>query len=116
MTNSGTSEFTIVDGTNIYVDDAAQIWAEATAKRDGEPDVAPLGLSRPIIENALNSSRDPLLLVAIDRTDKPVGMALITPDNASRNHALLRYFAVSPSAWGLGVGKALIQETMTYLS
>lgn len=46
------------------VDAAAQIWAEATAARDSEHEVASLDISRPLIQTVLDRSDRALLLIA----------------------------------------------------
>lgn len=109
--HSGTEHLTILNGTKTHVDAAAQIWAEATAKRDGDQDVAPLSMSRPVIQGALESSHGSLLLIAADQTRNPVGMALLSASSSSSDCAELHYLAVSPTAWGLGVGKFLLEKT-----
>jgi hypothetical protein len=38
------------------IDDAARIWAEATAARDGQDEVPGLGISRPVIQGVLDRS------------------------------------------------------------
>jgi 2-oxoisovalerate dehydrogenase E1 component alpha subunit len=62
-----------------FVDDAAQIWAEATAKRDNDPEIAPLALSRPVIDAVLSSSVRSRLLVAVDTTGHVVGFTAVGP-------------------------------------
>lgn len=91
-----------------HLDDAAQIWAEATAGRDGDPDVAPLELSRPIIEAVLTASPRSLLLVACDHAQTPVGFAVTEPLRGDEHCAELRYLGVRPRAWGGGVATALL--------
>ena len=46
----------VFDNEAASVSEAARIWAEATAARDGDPDIAALSLSLPIIERVINSS------------------------------------------------------------
>jgi hypothetical protein len=46
------------------VDDAARIWAEATAARDGDDEVAGLRHSRPVIQGVLDRSPRPVVLMA----------------------------------------------------
>lgn len=62
-----------------YLDDAARIWAEATAFRDGDPDVAPLEEARPLIESAVDASPDALLLIAVAGDGRAVGFAACEP-------------------------------------
>jgi RimJ/RimL family protein N-acetyltransferase len=96
------------DAGGEHLDDAAQIWAEATAGRDGDPDVAPLELSRPIIEAVLTASPRSLLLVASDHAWTPVGFAVAEPLSGEEQAAELRYLGVRPWAWGGGVATELL--------
>jgi len=93
-----------------YVDDAAQIWAEATAARDGDVDAAPLDVSRPIIEAVVNRSARSLLLIALDVDGRTLGFAAAEPrSNAGgERRAELRYLGVRPDAWGVGVATQLL--------
>lgn len=92
-----------------YVDDAAEIWAQATAARDGDANAAPLNLSLPVIEDVVNSSPRSLLLVAVDGEDRAVGFALAEPVSGARDtDAELRYLGVHPGAWGRGVAVQLL--------
>lgn len=59
------------------IDEAAQIWAEATAARDGSQDVAGLGVSRPLIEALLDRSADAFVLVATSGDGTVVGFAAV---------------------------------------
>jgi GNAT superfamily N-acetyltransferase len=90
-----------------FVDDAAQIWAEATAKRDQHPEVAPLALVRPVIDAVLGSSLRSRLLVAVDSTGQVIGFAAVEPSGDS-DAAEVRYLGVLPSVWGSGVATALL--------
>jgi ribosomal protein S18 acetylase RimI-like enzyme len=99
---------TIINGTSSHVDAAAQIWAEATSVRDGEDDVAPLEISRPIIARMLESSRSALLLVILNDAGEAVGFAAMAPVEDDAETAELRYVGVSPRAWGSGFGKQLM--------
>ena len=86
-----------------YVDDAAQIWAETTAARDGDADVAPLDLSRPIIEAVINSSDRSLLLIALGADSRALGFVAAEPtSDMGDRRAELRYLGVRPDAWGGG--------------
>jgi ribosomal protein S18 acetylase RimI-like enzyme len=91
------------------VDEAAQIWAEATAARDGEEDVADLEVSRPIITGVLDRSPRALLLIA--RTaEGTAGFAAVEPlGDTDGNAAEIRYLGVRPWMWGHGVGEALLR-------
>jgi ribosomal protein S18 acetylase RimI-like enzyme len=99
-----------VDRTPERVDAVAQIWAEATAARDGEAEIAPLEVSRPLIQAVLDGSPRSLLLVA-DDGGETVGFAAVEPWAQAREEdaiAEVRYVGVSPRAWGGGVGRQLV--------
>lgn len=92
------------------IDAAAQIWAEATAARDGEDEVAELADSRPIIQGVLDRSPGALLLLARTEAGDPVAFAAVEPAaGARRETAELCYFGVSPASWGQGVGERLLR-------
>ncbi len=108
------------------VDDAARIWAEATAARDGGEEVAALSISRPVIAAVLASSPAAFLLIARSQDGTAVGFAAVRPavgprarparpvDAWSRSRAEvsgaeLAYFGVRPSSWGRGVGVQLLR-------
>jgi ribosomal protein S18 acetylase RimI-like enzyme len=100
----------VPDRTPARVDEVAQIWAEATAARDGEAEIAPLEVSRPLIQAVLDSSPRSLLLVA-DDGGETVGFAAVEPWAQARAEeaiAEVRYVGVSPRAWGGGVGRMLM--------
>jgi len=100
-----------------FVDDAAQIWAEATAKRDNDPEIAPLALSRPIIDAVLRSSLRSRLLVAVNATGQVVGFMAVEPSASDSDAAAeLRYLGVLPSVWGSGVAAALLAALPKWLS
>ena len=91
------------------VDDAAQIWAEATAARDGEDQVAGLELSRPLIQGVLAGSPRAFLLIARGDDGAATGFAAVEPlDGTSESVAEVRYLGVHPRMWGHGVGEALL--------
>jgi ribosomal protein S18 acetylase RimI-like enzyme len=93
------------------IDAAAQIWAEATAARDGEDDVAGLSLSRPIIEAVLDSSPASFVLVARGGDGASAGFVAVEPVAGSgQTLAEVRYFGIRPGLWGRGVGELLLTE------
>jgi ribosomal protein S18 acetylase RimI-like enzyme len=92
------------------VDEAAQIWAEATAARDGDENVADLEVSRPIIAGVLERSPRALLLIARAAEGPAAGFAAVEPlDSTDENVAEIRYLGVRPGMWGRGVGEALLR-------
>jgi ribosomal protein S18 acetylase RimI-like enzyme len=88
---------------------AAHIWAEATAARDGDPDVAPLDLSHPLIEKVIDSSARSLLAVARDAEGRALGFAAVEPLAGLDDHrASVRYLGVRPEFWGNGIAGELL--------
>lgn len=93
------------------VDAAAQIWAEATAARDGEDEVADLADSRPIIQAVLDRSPDSMLLLARSDHGTPVAFAAVEPASEQGDPlAELAYFGVNPHLFGQGAGGDLLRE------
>jgi ribosomal protein S18 acetylase RimI-like enzyme len=92
------------------VDEVAQIWAEATAARDGDEDVADLEVSRPLIAGVLDRSPRALLLIARTGEGTAAGFAAVEPlGSADESAAEIRYLGVRPRMWGHGVGEALLR-------
>jgi ribosomal protein S18 acetylase RimI-like enzyme len=102
----------VIDATGCgpLLDDAAQIWAEATAARDGHDEVAGLGVSRPVIQGVLDRSSRALLLIARS-AEGAAGFAVIEPLAGSGEVvAQVSYVGVRPQLWGQGVGEKLLLE------
>jgi ribosomal protein S18 acetylase RimI-like enzyme len=95
------------------VDAAAQLWAEATAARDGEDEVAGLTESRPIIQGVLDRSADSFVLLGTFGRGMPGAFAAVAP--IRERVAELVYFGVSPHLLGLGAGRELLGELQTRL-
>jgi ribosomal protein S18 acetylase RimI-like enzyme len=97
------------------VDQAAQIWAETTAARDGETTVPGLDLARPVIQSVLDTSpRSFLLMAYLPEATEAVGFAAVEP--VEERVAELRYLGVRPSAWGGGLARTLLNELPTRAS
>jgi ribosomal protein S18 acetylase RimI-like enzyme len=98
-------------GRDHLIDDAAQIWAEATAARDGDDEVPGLDVSRPVIQSVLDRSSRALLLIARSADGTAAGFAVIEP-LGGRNEAVaeVSYVGVRPRLWGQGVGERLLLE------
>jgi ribosomal protein S18 acetylase RimI-like enzyme len=99
------------------IDVAAQIWAEATAARDGDEEVADLRIARPVIEAVL--ARSPESFVLIARADDGAGnvgagFVAVTPSGEAR--AEVSYLGVRPGAWGRGVGELLLRRVRARLA
>lgn len=85
--------------------EAAVIWAEATAARDGDSEAATLDEALPVIEKVTEGSPRSRLSVAITPDGQVTGFAAIEPDGPT---AHVRYVGVSPRSWGGGVGRRLM--------
>ncbi len=101
--------YSIIDGTSTHLDEAARLWAEATSTRDGDDAVAPLEISRPVIQRVLDNSPRAFLLVVLDADAETVGFAAAAPVPDDAALAELRYVGVSPRIWGGGVGRYLMR-------
>jgi ribosomal protein S18 acetylase RimI-like enzyme len=102
-------------GRDPLIDDAAQIWAEATAARDGHDEVAGLDVSRPVIQGVLDRSSRALLLIARS-ADGTAGFAAVEPLAGSGDAvAQVSYVGVRPQQWGQGVGETLLLEMRRHL-
>jgi ribosomal protein S18 acetylase RimI-like enzyme len=97
-----------VAGRAEHLAEAAAIWAAATAARDGDAEIAPLSLARPLIQRVIESSPRSLLLVAVDETEQMVGFAAVEPMSGHESTADIRYLAVQPRSWGGGVAGQLM--------
>lgn len=98
-------------GRATLIDEAAQIWAEATAARDGRDEVAGLEDSRPVIQSVLDRSEQSFLLIARSPDGTAAGFAAIEPvPNRNESTAEVSYLGVSPRCWGAGVGEDLLLE------
>jgi len=104
----------IVDGSRQHLEDAARVWAEATAVRDRESEVAPLALSREVIQVALDGSPRSLLLIALDESDCVIGFLAAVPRPVSAGDAglvELTHVGVDPAVWSGGAGASLLRST-----
>jgi len=97
------------------IDVAAQIWAEATAARDGAENVADLSASRPVIETVLARSPESFVLIArTAATCVSAGFVAVGPSGEGR--AQVSYLGVRPGSWGHGVGELLLREVQARLA
>ncbi|MEU9510812.1 GNAT family N-acetyltransferase [Micromonospora sp. NPDC048170] len=99
-----------------HLDEAATVWAETTAARDGEAEIAPLELARPVIQAVVDSSPRSFLLVALDADDRVVGFAAVEPVSRDESTAEVRYLGVRPTSWRRGVGRQLLLALPTCLA
>jgi ribosomal protein S18 acetylase RimI-like enzyme len=92
-----------VRGDRSNIAGAAQVWAEATAFRDGDPEVAPLEDSRPIIAGVAGRPRS-VLFVALDDQDQVTAFAVAAPALGSEDDpavtAEVEYVGVRPGRMG----------------
>jgi ribosomal protein S18 acetylase RimI-like enzyme len=94
------------------IDDAAQIWAEATAARDGRDEVPTLDDARPVIQGVLDRSAQAFLLIARSDDGTAVGFAAIEPvTGRNETAAQVTYIGVNPLLWGRGIAETLLLET-----
>ena len=105
------------------IDEAAQVWAEATAARDGSAEVADLSLSRPVLDAVLARSDRSFVLVAIAGDGTVAGFAAVEPaagpdaaPDACPARAEVSYLGVRPGRWGQGVGQLLVRELRARLA
>lgn len=86
------------------IDEAAQIWAEATAARDGHDQVPALDVSRPVIQGILDRSSRALLLIARSADGTAAGFAAIEPAPGSNDTvAQISYIGVRRRLWDQGI-------------
>jgi ribosomal protein S18 acetylase RimI-like enzyme len=97
------------------VDAAAQIWAEATAARDGDKEIAELRFSRPVIQEVLDRSPRSVLLVDRAADGTATGFAVAEPLPGAAAVAQLRYLGVRPGLWGQGIAERLLRELRLHL-
>jgi len=107
------------------IDEAAQIWAEATAARDGSQEVAGLAVSRPVIDAVLARSAESFVLIArADASESgdsvaeddhlTAGFVAVEPVGGAR--AQVSYLGVRPGSWGRGTGELLMREVQSRLA
>jgi len=99
-------------GRGPLIDEAAQIWAETTAARDQRAQVPALEDSRSVIQDVLDRSSRPLLLIARSADGTAAGFAAIEPGPGSNEAAAqISYIGVRPPLWGQRIGETLLLET-----
>jgi ribosomal protein S18 acetylase RimI-like enzyme len=110
-----TWQFRLIDGAAAYVDAAALIWAEATARRDGDAEAAPLELARPIIQRVLDGSPHAFLPIVL-AGETTAAFAVIAPvGEVEDREAEIHYLGVAPAWWGRGVGGFLLKGVVREL-
>jgi ribosomal protein S18 acetylase RimI-like enzyme len=94
------------------IDEAAGIWAEATAARDGDGEVPGLDLARPVIQGVLDRSSRAFLLIARSADGTAGGFAAIEPMPGSEETiAQISYIGVRPRLWSQRIAETLLLET-----
>jgi ribosomal protein S18 acetylase RimI-like enzyme len=99
---------TALRGGTAHLDGAAQVWAEATAARDGDPDVAPLSDSRPVIAAVLDQP-GAVLAVALGERGQVTAFAVARPAGGPPATAEIEYAGVQPGRWGSGLGSSVLR-------
>lgn len=97
------------------IDEAAQIWAEATAARDGHDQVPSPEAARPVIQGVLDRSSRAFLLIARSADGTAAGFAAIEPVAGCETIAQVSYIGVRPQLWGQGIGGTLLLESLRRL-
>ena len=111
----------VLRGDESHLSGAAQVWAEATAARDGDPGVVPVGLSRPIIAGVFGQP-GAVLVVALDEDEQAVAFAVAEPLLADAEPGMpaesaeVRYVGVQPELWGAGLGRRVVQHLCAELA
>lgn len=90
-------------------EDAARIWAAATAHRDGKSEPAPTPSALPIIERGLSHAGATLHLASL--RERAAGFALVVPQDRGLE---ILYLGVDPQAWGAGVASRLLADVCEY--
>ena len=104
-------EVEIIDGTQSHIAEAAQIWAEATAARDGLPQTGQIDTSWRMIHELIGGSARSLLLVAIAADGTCVGFVAVAPVSVEEpDLADVHYVGALPALWAGGIGRQLMQE------
>jgi ribosomal protein S18 acetylase RimI-like enzyme len=104
----------VLRGDRSHLDGVAQLWAEATAARDGDPDVAALEVSRPVLARVLDRP-GAVLVVAVDEDEQVIAFAVAEPmpghrgPGAAAVAADVRYVGVRPGRWGAGLGSGVMR-------
>lgn len=97
----------VIDASPERLDAAALVWSEATTARDRFERPNAYEVARSLLASVVANAQDPLLFSAISADGATVGFALT--ERSAATTADLRYFAVSPAAWGEGIGGRLLQ-------
>lgn len=109
----------VVRGNRSHIDGAAQVWAEATAFRDGDSEAAPLEKSRPIIAGVVDRSRS-VLVVALDDEERIMAFAVAAPAVESEvdlsSTAEVEYVGVRPGGWGIGLAREVLERLCAELT
>jgi ribosomal protein S18 acetylase RimI-like enzyme len=96
-------------GRASLIDEAAGIWAQATAARDGDPQVPALDIARPVIQGVLDRSPRSLLLIARSADGTAAGFAAIEPvPGGDETAAQISYVGVRPRLWGQRTAETLL--------
>lgn len=110
----------VLRGDKSHLNGAAQVWAEATAARDGDPGVAPLEFSRPLIAGVFGQPAA-VLVIAQDAHEHVVAFAVAEPVLAAgpgrpATSAEVQYVGVQPGLWGTGLGGRVVRQLCAELA
>ena len=111
----------VLRGDKSHLNGAAQVWAEATAARDGDPDVAPVEFSRPILAGVFGQP-GAVLVIALDEDEQVVAFAVAQPLLADAGPGMpakaaeVQYVGVQPELWGTGLGRRVVQRLCAELA
>lgn len=93
------------------IEEAARIWAEATAKRDdSEASDGVVSQTVPLIHDVLEASDRSFLLTLSEEEDGMLSFAAIEPQRDANDPAKaeLRFIGVAPGHWGEGWARRLL--------
>jgi ribosomal protein S18 acetylase RimI-like enzyme len=95
------------------IDGAAQVWARATAKRDGKREIPPLRAARDVLLDSLQSERSTFVVATGE--GEVLGFATAEPTGSERV-AEVRFVGVDPEHWGSGVGGMVMTRMVDELA
>lgn len=109
----------VVRGNRSHIDGTAQVWAEATAFRDGDSEPAPLEKSRAIIAEVVDRPRS-VLVVALNNEERVMAFAVAAPVVESEvdlsSTAEVEYVGVRPGEWGAGLAREVLERLCAELT
>lgn len=112
--------FSFIEGSDVKIgaadgrrDAAAQIWAEATAQRDGEHEVATIEEARPVLDRVLQLANSYLMLAW--QNAEIAGFAALSKLNHDQSASFeIHYLATAPSKSRQGIARALLENLTVF--